>query len=322
MSEAAGITRFLCRAGLAAIVTIAAADAARALGDCHFKKQPPVVLKSMGPCNFDVGLLSFEGDPQQQARCLLAPVNPIGKLTGPLESLPEALTTVGTAERLPRREALRKYLAERGLETTFGERLSDPVSHAHDNDPLSRSATYFLIHDTSAPNFGGRGWPADINTDRNINRLARYACGNRIERAHIFISRPGEIFHPHDFAVPWRATKFEMAVEFGSALKGLVLHAELIQPRRSMTGRGRGNDFLAPSPGFTPEQYGSLALVYTVASVRAGFWLIPVYHSVIDEGIFNKHDDPQNFELDAFAASLTTLREQLSATRVSEPRPE
>ena len=32
--------------------------------------------------------------------------------------------------------------------------------------------------------------------------------------------------------VPWRATKFEAAKNFGPSLKGLFLHVELIQPRR------------------------------------------------------------------------------------------
>jgi hypothetical protein len=50
-----------------------------------------------------------------------------------------------------------------------------------------------------------------------------------------------------------------------------------------------------------------------VASVRAGSWLIPAYHSVIDEGISNKHDDPQNFELASFAASLERLMAELAA---------
>ena len=69
-------------------------------------------------------------------------------------------------------------------------------------------------------------------------------------------------------------------------------------------GYRRMNDFQAPVPGFTPAQYDALALVYVVASVRAGRWLIPAFHAVIDEGIRNKHDDPQNFELQAFADSL------------------
>jgi hypothetical protein len=73
-----------------------------------------------------------------------------------------------------------------------------PVSHAHDNDPSARGATYFVIHDTSSPNFGRKAWPADIDGDRKINNLARYTCSNKIERAHTFINRSGEILYPHD----------------------------------------------------------------------------------------------------------------------------
>ncbi len=146
-----------------------------------------------------------------------------------------------------------------------------------------------------------------IDDDPKINNLARYECDNDIERAHVFINRTGAIFLAHDFTVPWRATKFETAKNFGSTLKGLFLHIELIQPRRALKGYGRRNDFLAPDPGFSQAQYDSLALVYAVASRRAGFWLIPAFHSVLDEGIRNKHDDPQNFELETFAASLDHL---------------
>ena len=91
----------------------------------------------------------------------------------------------------------------------------------------------------------------------------------------------------------------------------MFIHNELIQPRRRHPKfRGR-NDFKAPEPGFSAAQYDALALVYVVASVRAGFWMIPAYHAVLDEGIYDKHDDPQNFDLDAFADSLTRLRTAL-----------
>jgi hypothetical protein len=286
--------------------------AALAAGECRFAKRPPVTLKNMGPCHFDPETLSFAGDAVEQARCLLTPVRTGGYLNERLEKLPPAFQDyVGTAKEMPSRDALRALLQERGLGDMFGATLDQPVSHAHDNDPNARGATYFVIHDTSSPNFGSKPWPVDINGDLKINSLMRYACSNKIERAHIFINRSGEIFYPHDFSRPWRATKFETATNFVHALRGLFLHNELIQPRqRHPKFRGR-NDFKAPEPGYPTAQYDALALVYVVASMRAGFWMIPAYHAVLDEGIYDKHDDPQNFDLDAFADSLTRLRASL-----------
>jgi hypothetical protein len=43
------------------------------------------------------------------------------------------------------------------------------------------------------------------------------------------------------------------------------------------------------------------------ASVRRGSWLIPAFHSAIDAGIKDAHDDPQNFELEKFAKALENL---------------
>ena len=66
-------------------------------------------------------------------------------------------------------------------------------------------------------------------------------------------------------------------------------------------------DAIAPQPGFTPAQYERLALIYTVASLRAGTWLIPGFHAAIDEGISDAHDDPQHFDLTAFDGALQAL---------------
>jgi hypothetical protein len=287
---------------------------APARGNCSFKPSPPVTLKTMGVCDFDPETLSFAGDGAQQARCLLRPVNPVGRLGTPLEKFPEVLAErAGSAAGVPPRDALRGWLKERGLEAPLGQSLDQPVSFARDNNRSARAATYFIIHDTSTPNYGSLPWPRNIDDDPKINNLDRYTCANDIERAHIFINRGGAILLAHDFSVPWRATKFEMATNFSGALKGLFLHIELVQPRRRHPKFGRGNDFLAPEPGFTGAQYDALALVYVVASVRAGFWLVPAYHSVIDEGIRNKHDDPQNFVLGDFAASLSRLLTELKA---------
>lgn len=302
-----------------ALALLCAPEAAFAAGKCSFKPRPPVTLKDMGPCNFDAERLSFAGDAAAQARCLLSPVKPVGRLGPPLAVLPAVLAErVGRPAGLPERADLRAWLAERDLDEPFGRSLTRTVAYARDNDKRSRPATYFVIHDTSTPNYGSLPWPRNIDEDAKINNLDRYRCSNNIERAHVFINRAGAVMLAHDFDVPWRATKFEMATNFDGALKGLFLHVELIQPRRRDPRYGRRNDFLAPNPGFTRAQYDALALVYVIASVRAGFWLVPAFHAVIDEGIRDKHDDPQNFELDAFAASLERLLKALGAPVLQE----
>lgn len=302
-------------AGLTLLLLAAMPVEGRAAGNCSFKKQAPISIKTMGPCNFDVETLSFSGDAQQQAKCLLTPVREGGKLGEPLDQLPDVFAArIGRNDNLPDRNALLAVLKERGLDVIFADRLAQPASRANDNDQQARAASYMVLHDTSAPNFRNQPWPDNVNDDPKINSLARYSCDNNIERAHIFINRMGGIFAPHDFSVPWRATKFEMATNFDGKTKGLFLHVELIQPRKRHPKYRGNNDFLAPLPGFPPAQYDALALVYTIASLRAGSWLIPAYHSVLDEGIYDKHDDPQNFDLDAFADSLTKLLERLKTS--------
>jgi hypothetical protein len=300
--------------------SLAASGAFAAAGDCVFPKRPPVTLKNMGPCEFDLDSLSFKGTPAEQAACLTTPVLKGGYLAAERAELPQDFATrVGHSVDLPKREELLTFLQFAGLGKELGESLSTPVSHANDGDPLVRSATYFVIHDTSAPNFASRPFPADIDTDWKINNLERYKCANHIEQAHTFTNRMGAVYVGHDFEVPWRATKFETATNFKQALKGLFVHNELIQPRRSEPRRGWQNDFQAPLPGFTQAQYDRLALIYVVASLRAGFWMIPAFHAVIDEGIYNKHDDPQNFELARFAAAIDELTNTLPITAASIP---
>ncbi len=306
------------RAAAFAVLSLAVtSQQAFALGECKFKPSPPTTLpagETFGLCKFDLTRLSYAGDGAEQARCLLNPVQPVGRLGAPLGELPRVLgERVGRNAGLPERARLQAWLSARGLSDSLGSSLAHPVSFARDNDRSSRPATYFVIHDTSTPNYGSLPWPKNIDDDAKVNNLNRYRCSNEIERAHVFINRGGAMLLAHDFSVPWRATKFEMATNFDSALKGLFLHVELVQPRRRDPKFGRGNDFLAPEPGFSSAQYDALAVAYTVASVRAGRWLIPAFHSVIDEGIRNKHDDPQNFELARFTRSLDRLLSQLGS---------
>jgi hypothetical protein len=278
---------------------------------------PTVILTSMGPCNFNPDTLSFAGTPVEQAACLIRPVNRWAHLGPPLAELPKALSDrIGGATPMPDRGALTNLINETGLSQRFGDGLANDVSRARDNDAEAPKARYFVIHDTSGPRLGS--FPPNLDENVKINNLERFSCSDSAEIAHAFINRRGGVFFGHDFGVPWRSTKFERALQFGTNLKGLFLHVEMIQPRRR--GR-RGHDISAPTPGFTTSQYQRLALLYTIASARAGAWLVPAFHAVIDSDIRGGHDDPQNFEVDAFARALDGVTEQLSAYNVPKPIP-
>ena len=95
-------------ARLLAIALCFAPVAAWGAGECRFPKKPPVTLKNMGPCHFDVETSSFAGDAVEQARCLVTPVRTGGYLNERLEKLPPAFQDyVGNAKDMPSRDAVR-----------------------------------------------------------------------------------------------------------------------------------------------------------------------------------------------------------------------
>jgi hypothetical protein len=277
----------------------------------HFR--PTFFVKIMGACAFDPQTLRYSGDPVAQARCLMRGMDATRNLAPALESLPPALASrVGQDSGLPSREALSAFLSKENLEWDFAGSLWQPASRAHDNDPDDPLARYFVIHDTSGPNYGHRFFPADIDVSTKINNLGSFKCSDGWGKAHVVVNRSGGMLLNHDFAIPWRETRFEQAANFAGALKGLFLHVELIQPRRSEAGRGRRNDAQSPDPGFTAAQYDRLALLYVVASVRADYWLVPAFHAAIDAGIRNGHDDPLHFDVASFADSVQRLVDELA----------
>jgi hypothetical protein len=303
-----------CGPALVAALLVISFDAA-ADPICKPRRPRPVVhLAGMGPCAFDLDKLSFFGDPAMQAACLLRPLDRSRNIAQALAQVPAVLAErVGRATGLPSREALLTLLVKLGLADEFAAGLWQPVSHARDNDPEAPAARYFVIHDTSGPNFGSRAFPADIDASPKINNLRLFWCADGWAKAHVVVNRQGGMMVGHDFAVPWRETKLERAPDFAGALKGLFLHVELIQPRRRAPGFGRRNDAQAPTPGFTAAQYDRLALLYVIVSVRAGNWMVPAFHAPIDSGIRGGHDDPQNFDLQSFAGSLEELMRALQS---------
>ncbi len=268
--------------------------------------QKPAVF---GPCRFEVAAMSFAGSALDQARCLLRPVETWARL-GPTRDRLPAVLEASIDRPLPLSQAaFRAYLVREGLtEKDVGGALAGRLSRSHGDAAWGAPARYFVLHDTSAPYLGDAPFPEGLDESRGVNRLDRYRRGAAV--AHVFVSRRGEVYLGHDFGVPWRATKLELDRGVGAAAKGLFLHVELVQPRRRHPAGGPRNDALAPEPGFSRLQYRRAAELYVAASLRAGRGLIPAFHAVLDSGFEDGHDDPQNFDLAAWAAEIeAVLRE-------------
>lgn len=245
-------------------------------------------------CRFDEATMSFPGTPLEQARCLLRPVKVHGVLGESLATLPGSLEKLIGQPVTVDVAVLQKYLQAHNIaEKDLGGPLTNHCG-----------AKYFVIHDTSTPNFGDAPIPTNINTTAwAFNNLNRYT--NRIV-AHIFISRMGESIGLLPYSTPWRATKLEVKV-LGDKSRGLFVHNEMVQPRHRDPSGSPKNDAFAAEPGFTVAQYDRLALLYVSASLQHGTWLIPGYHCAIDAGIPDGHDDPQNFDLTFWAGRLDEL---------------
>lgn len=267
------------------------------------------------PCKFDENTLQFVGKPFEQAKCLLRP-NKIGGVLGEeLKNLPKPFDKIIGEKINFKKEALRKYLQKHKIdENQIGGSLDEGLSITKLPNGEEIQAIYFIIHDTSYPYLKDEAFPSDFDTNKDWT-------GNNLQIwiknpvAHIFVNRLGESITTSFFENPVGkgfGTKF--ARDFLKAdAKGLQIHIELIQPRRrDAKNKNPNNDLIAPFPGFTDKQYERLALLYVAASLRRGTFLIPAYHSAIDAGIKDAHDDPQNFELEKFAANVKLLLKALN----------
>jgi hypothetical protein len=262
------------------------------------------------PCKFDQTTLQFAGTPVEQARCLLRPNLIGGNLGEQLKKLPSPLEKLIGRPVVLHKDSLRKYLNKHSIsEDALGGPLDSPLSMATLPNGEKIPALYFIIHDTSSPYLKDEPFPENFNTDKNWK-------GNDIQIwlkqpvAHIFVNRLGDSVTTTPFEETARkgwGTKFARDVLKADG-KGFQIHIELIQPRRrDPSGKNPENDLFAPLPGFTDQQYERLALLYVCASIRRGSWMIPAYHSAMDAGIKDAHDDPQNFELKKFAQALGSL---------------
>ncbi len=268
-------------------------------------------------CVWDTNAFAFAGTPVEQAQCLLREVSIGGHVADAPAKLPDSLTsTIGRPVAFDV-ASMRTWLQDYDIdESAIGGALDMPLSTT-EGEP-ARRARYFVIHDTSTIHCERRDFPADTDSPQ--------APWNRPEpwlnhpQAHLFITRDGASYAPQGrtFATPWRAVKLEK--HLGVPSRGLFLHIENVQVRRPQVAddaplrNAKGdcvNDRIAQSPGFSSAQMQRLALVYSAASLRAGEWLIPAYHAVLDAGFVGGHDDPQNFDLTAWAAEVCALRNAL-----------
>jgi hypothetical protein len=266
------------------------------------------IAATFGKCKFDTATHAFAGSPKDQAACLLRKVKILGNVDEQPALIPPNLTGVIGQPTGVSKDKLRQFIAGLELnEADLGGSLDASLSRGSNNNQNAPFARYFVIHDTSSPNFGNVStFPSDIDTSNRVNNLDTYKSPSDA-KAHVFLNRRGELYVGHKFSVPWRATKLENDV-IGTPAKGMFLHIENIQPRRAHPNQADGN---APMPGFSPAQYDRLALLYVVASVRGGAGLVPAFHAAIDQGIPNGHDDPQNFSLDEFDAALGRVLEKV-----------
>lgn len=259
----------------------------------------PTTAATFGKCKFDKQSFAFAGTPAEQASCLLRKVKILGNVDATPAQLPANLAGFIGKPVTVSKAKLRQAITAAGLtEAGVGGSLDDPLSRGNTNNPNAPQARYFVIHDTSTPNLVNEPFPADIDTSNRVNRLDRYHDATDA-KAHIFLNRKGETYVGHKLNVPWRATKLEGTI--GTLSRGMFIHIENIQPRRKHPSQPDGN---APTPGFSATQYDRLALLYLVASTRAGTGLVPAFHAAMDEGISNGHDDPQNFSLADFDAAF------------------
>lgn len=264
----------------------------------------PAAAEAIGECRFDTETLTFAGTPVEQATCLLRKIELLAERKP--QPLPPVFTELLGAEGAP--TAAMKEAALAAFPQPY-----QSYARTWADVPLSKTeaglpALYFVIHDTSTPFYGDQPFPRHLDTDWTVNSFQPYMDGTfaREPVAHIFLSRFGQIWAGHEFQEGWRATKLESRV-VGPAARGRFIHIETVQPRRFIKGYSDRGHTYGPTPGFSAAQYRQLAALYVYTSARAGRWLIPAQHNTVDAGIPDAHDDPQNFELERFAAEVEKL---------------
>ena len=302
-------------AACVSVYLAAAAHPVSAKNKCRLAEGKSQEQVARGLCGFSSERRAYNGSGPDQARCLTRSVAKGADIGGP--TMPDALASLAGT---PTGIAASKLTAYAGTLNATAAQLGGGFER-----PIV--ADYFIIHDTSTPNCS-EGVSAscrvkgELPSDRDTSAWRDNATFQGHPKAapdrlaHAFTNRIGGSITEVDFAIAFPTTKFEQC--FGARSKvGLFVGIENIQPRIGSPAISPPgveiNDLVAPDPGFTPSQYERLALLYVAASVRREKWLIPAFHAVIDWGFWDGHDDPQNFDMQSFAAAVEKHRRALAA---------
>lgn len=260
--------------------------------------------RNIGPCKFNSETLRFSGTVQETTSCLLKKVRPKGA-GADVQTIPPWLLN-RVAQPFPHSALqVRAYLEANGVSSsTITDRLAA-------ND--APSLRYFVIHDTSSPEFQApiSDFPANINDSSwPGNRLAGWV--GIAERVNLLISRDGNsrVLRPWGASRSMPATKLEQGSNVPTA-RAVFAHVENIQPRIKPAGSW---GWRAPEPGLSQLQERRLAEAYIVASLHAGRWLIPAYHFNIDQGMINAHDDPQNMNLVSWVNQIEKIEAAIAGS--------
>ncbi|ULO25074.1 hypothetical protein [Methylocystis sp. SB2] len=261
--------------------------------------------QKIGLCQFDTKRLVFDGSPKEQSKCLLRRVEAHGSKSSP-QTIPNWLLEHVTKPVRISSKKLSAYLDSKGISATD---VGGPIPATPDVQEIK----YFVIHDTSYPEIDANVFPAEIDTKSyRANNLSIWR--DTKNRVNLITNRLGESKKYKDFAAyrPKPALKIEQTDLYPKARK-IFVHIENVQPR--LKPEGSKDFWKAPDPGFTPAQLERIALCYTVASMRAGHWLIPALHFNIDSLATKKdpHDDPQNFDLGDWSKKVQSIASTLEA---------
>ena len=244
----------------------------------HFRA--PYFIKTMGPCGFDPTTMSFQGEPAEQAKCLMRGMDQSRNLAPPVESLPPAAYRPRRHRTRPAQPRGAEHIPVQARSGMGFRRLSVDAGVARQRQRSGRADGALFRHsrhqraEFRPPLLSRRRrWRLQDQQSRPSSN-ARTAGERRMSSSTVPAACCSITSCPFPGARPNSSRRRISA----GALKGLFLHVELIQPRRA-AGHGRRNDAQSPTPAFTTAQYDRLALLYVIASVRASRWLIPAYHA-------------------------------------------